>query len=80
MFLSLKLSKTFLKYMYYVIKVDTPSKRVENLNNKLVSLCKSRDVSFIKTFKTFLKYYAIKDGALHLSLEGTRRLTIPLHS
>ncbi|XP_060567404.1 uncharacterized protein LOC132726152 [Ruditapes philippinarum] len=63
------------------IDFDTTGNRVKNLNNKLVLLCKSRNVIFIRTFKPFLKcglprreYYAIKDGGLHLNLEGTRRL------
>jgi hypothetical protein len=63
------------------IDFESTGNRVKKLNNKLVLLCKSRKVSFIRTFKPFLKcgiprrkYYAIQDCGLHLNLEGTRRL------
>jgi hypothetical protein len=48
------------------IDFESTGNRVKKINNKLVLLCKSRKVSFIKTFKPFLKcgiprrgYYAI---------------------
>lgn len=64
---------------------DLPSKTAESrlkiVNRQLESLCLRRKVQCLKTYRIFLKYgkpirslFAVKDGGLHLNLEGSRRL------
>ncbi len=60
---------------------DVTGNRLKSINNKLASLCHTRKATFIKSFKPFLKcgvprreYFAVRDGGLHLNLEGIRRL------
>ncbi|XP_053376959.1 uncharacterized protein LOC128547791 [Mercenaria mercenaria] len=55
--------------------------KVKEINLSLEAICKDRKIKFLKSFRPFLKanqprreLYAIKDGGLHLNLEGTRRL------
>jgi lysophospholipase L1-like esterase len=63
------------------IDFETSGEKVKNINNKLMSLCKDLKCSYIRTFKPFLKggkprreFFAVRDGGLHLNIEGTRRL------
>lgn len=55
--------------------------KVKQVNLTLESICKDRKIKFLKSFRPFMKanlpkreLFAIKDGGLHLNLEGTRRL------
>ena len=55
--------------------------KVKELNKGLEKLCTSRKCQFIRTYKPFLfsgeprrELFAIRDGGLHLNLEGVRRL------
>ena len=55
--------------------------KLKEINVSLETICKERKVKFLKSFRPFLKFsqarrelFAIKDGGLHLNLEGTRRL------
>ena len=55
--------------------------KVKFVNKKLVQLCKDRGVRFLHTYKYFLhagtpkrELFAVRDGGLHLNLEGTRVL------
>lgn len=63
------------------IDFERNGNKVKNVNNKLAALCKSRNVTFLRSFKPFLKcgfprreFFAVRDGGLHLNLEGIRRL------
>lgn len=63
------------------IDYEVNGNKVKELNNSLQTLCKSRHVQFIKSFRPFLvgglprrELYAVRDGGLHLNLEGVRRL------
>ena len=63
------------------IDFDVNGAKVKELNNSLERLCKSRQVQYLRSNKPFLfggvprrEYYAIRDGGLHLNLEGTKRL------
>ena len=60
--------------------IDTGTK-VKSFNVSLEDLCKDRKVKLVKSFRPFLKnnqprreLFEIKDGGLHLNLDGTRRL------
>ena len=55
--------------------------KVKMINKKLVDLCKDRNIRFLHTYKYFIKsgrpkreLFAIRDGGLHLNLEGTQIL------
>ena len=63
------------------VDFTTTGSKVKEINVTLEALCKKRKVSFMRSFRPFLKanhpcrdLYAIKDGGLHLNLDGTRRL------
>lgn len=63
------------------IDFDATGNRVKKVNNSLATLCRTRKASFVKSFKPFLKcgvprreYFAVRDGGLHLNIEGIRRL------
>lgn len=60
---------------------DKAETRLKAVNKELEKLCTRRKVQFLKTFRIFLKngkpirsLFAIKDGGLHLNLEGSRML------
>lgn len=55
--------------------------KIKEFNKGLEKLCRSRNVKFLRTFRPFLfngcprrELFAVRDGGLHLNLEGTRRL------
>lgn len=63
------------------VDYQVTGEKVKLLNIRLKELCKSRHVTYLHTFRPFLKnglpvreLFAIKDQGLHLNLEGTRRL------
>ena len=63
------------------VDFDSTGSKVKEINVSLEDDCKKRKVKFLKSFRPFLKVnqlrrelFAIKDGGLHLNLEGTRRL------
>ena len=60
---------------------DASDDKVKMINKKLVELCKDRNIRFLHTYKYFVKsgrpkreLFAIRDGGLHLNLEGTKIL------
>ena len=63
------------------IDFEKHGEKVKQLDVALETLCKERQVQFIRSFKPFLKngfprreLYAVRDGGLHLNFEGIRRL------
>lgn len=63
------------------LSTDPNEKRVKDMNKQLIHLCKKRKLQFLHTYRPFLRnnkpirsYFAVKDGGLHLNLEGSRRL------
>ena len=59
---------------------DTKDK-VKEVNRQLKLLCAERHVSFLHSFRPFFRcgrpireLYAVRDGGLHLNMEGTRHL------
>ena len=63
------------------IDFEVNGSKVIALNHSLEKLCKSRRITFLRSFKPFVaygtprrEYFATRDGGLHLNFEGTRRL------
>lgn len=63
------------------IDYDTTREICKNINLHLEEFCKNHDLKFVRSYKRFLfagrpitKFYATRDGGLHLSYEGTRQL------
>lgn len=63
------------------IDFEVNGEKVTQLNFALEKLCKERRARFVRSFKPFLKngvprreLFAVRDGGLHLNLEGVRRL------
>jgi len=60
---------------------DRSNDKVKAINKLLVGLCKDRKIRFVHTYKVFLhegkpkrELFAVRDGGLHLNLEGSRLL------
>jgi lysophospholipase L1-like esterase len=63
------------------VDFDRTDDKVKAINKRLQALCKQLGVQFATTFRPFLKggtpvrnWYAIRDGGLHLNLDGARKL------
>ena len=63
------------------IDFEVNGQKVKELNSALEKLCTERQIKFVRSFKPFLvdgvprrELYAVRDGGLHLNLEGVRRL------
>lgn len=55
--------------------------KVKEVNARLKVLCKTRHCQFVQSFKSFFKggkpireLFSVRDGGLHLNLEGIRQL------
>ena len=62
---------------------DPQEKQVKDMNEELISLCKMRNLQFLRMNRPFLhnnkpirSYFVVKDKGLHLNLEGSRRLRL----
>ena len=65
------------------VDYEDSGRRVININKGLRELCIKRRVSFIHTYRPFIReglpkreLFAIQDGGLHLNLEGSRILRL----